>query len=467
MLFNSVSFLWFLPVVVCGYFLMPGRWRWLVLLVASYTFYMFWRPEYIALVVGTTLVDYGMGLQMGKREHRRARLPFLLVSLILNLGLLITFKYLGFLQATSNELFGTAWNVLHLVLPLGISFHTFQSVGYVIDVYRGRVEPERHLGYFAVFVAYFPQMVAGPIERYDGLGHQLHVEQQLRYDNFAAGFRLILLGFFAKMVVADNLAALVDQFYKTPLAFGRRDAAIALVSYSFQIYCDFYGYSLIAIGSARLMGVRLADNFKAPYFSTSVAEFWQRWHISLSTWFRDYLFIPLGGNRVHWLRWAFNIMVVFTVSGFWHGARWTFVLWGAMWGAAYLVELVLGKLFGKKSAESSGLRRIGKWLGLPIVFGLATAAWVPFRSENMEKVLTVWDALVHQHAGITHMTVPPITVGALALFILLDWLQRDQRPDDSIGRRPMLVRWSLYALLLFGILAFAAVDEVPFIYFQF
>jgi alginate O-acetyltransferase complex protein AlgI len=467
MLFNSVSFLWFLPLVVCLYYLIPGQWRWVLLLAASYTFYMFWRPEYIALVIGTTLVDYAMGLQMGKREQRRQRLPFLLISLCLNLGLLITFKYLGFLQATGNELFGTDWTVLHLILPLGISFHTFQSVGYAIDVYRGKVAPERHLGYFAVFVAYFPQMVAGPIERYDGLGHQLKVVQTLRYDNFAAGFRLIVLGFFAKMVVADNLAALVDQFYKAPISFGRRDAVIALVSYSFQIYCDFYGYSLIALGTARLLGVRLADNFKAPYFSSSVAEFWQRWHISLSTWFRDYLFIPLGGSRVHWLRWALNIMIVFTVSGFWHGARWTFVLWGGMWGLAYLAELLLGKLLGGKSKV--GATRIGlvKWLRVPIVFGIATAAWVPFRSENMEKVATVWDALVHQHAGITHMTVPPITVLALAVFILLDLLQNDLQPDIWMGRRPGVVRWSLYALLLLGTLAFAAVDEVPFIYFQF
>ncbi len=467
MLFNSVHFLWFLPLVVIGYYLLPGRWRWVLLLAASYTFYMFWRPEYIALVIGTTLVDYWAGLQMGRREQPRQRLPFLLISLGLNLGLLLTFKYLGFFQASANALLGTHWEVLQLVLPLGISFHTFQSVGYAIDVYRGKVAPEKHLGYFAVFVAYFPQMVAGPIERYDRLGHRLHEVQTLQYANFAAGFRLILLGFFAKMVVADNLAALVDPFYKAPITFGRRDALVALVSYSFQIYCDFYGYSLIALGSARLLGVQLADNFKAPYFSSSVGEFWQRWHISLSTWFRDYLFIPLGGSRVHWLRWACNILVVFTVSGLWHGARWTFVIWGAIWGLAYLVELALGKLLGGQSENNGPGHRAAKLLRVPVIFALATAAWVPFRSESLAKMGLVWDALVHQHAGITHMTLPIVTVAALGLFIVLDLLQRDQQPDVWMGKRPWALRWALYALLLLGILAFGAVEEVPFIYFQF
>lgn len=467
MLFNSVSFLWFLPIVVIAYYLVPARWRWVLVLAASYSFYMFWRVEYIGLVIGTTLVDYWAGLQMGKREAPKSRLPFLLLSVGLNLGLLITFKYLGFLSASANHYFGADLPVLQLLLPLGISFHTFQSLGYGIDVYRGKTQPERHLGYFAVFVAYFPQMVAGPIERYDNLAPQLRASNPLSYDNFAAGFRLILFGFFAKIVVADNLAAVVNEFYASPLAFGRRDAAIAIFAYAFQIYGDFWGYTLIATGAARLMGVRLADNFRSPYFSRSIGEFWQRWHISLSTWFRDYLFIPLGGNRVAWLRWAFNIMVVFMVSGLWHGARWTFVIWGAAWGMAYLVEFALVKLIVRKSTKVKTDWPVWKWLRMPVIFAFATAAWVPFRSESLDKMRLVWEALRYQHPHVTHMTLPIVSVAALGLFILIDLMQRDQQPDQWLGKRHYVLRWAIYAILLFSILAFGAVEEVPFIYFQF
>ncbi|MEY3441763.1 MAG: hypothetical protein RLZZ519_44 [Bacteroidota bacterium] len=469
MLFNSVHFIWFLPLVITLYYLLPGKFRWILLLAASYTFYMFWRIEYAAIILGSTFIDFWAGRQMGKRETSRARLPFLLASLACNFGLLFTFKYAGFFGETLNSVFDAGIEPLHLLLPVGISFYTFQSVGYIIDVYRGKSKPEAHFGYFALFVAYWPQLVAGPIERYAHIGPQLHATQRLQYDNFANGFRLIVLGFFAKMVVADNLAVLVNQFYENPVGFGRRDAAMSLVAYSFQIYCDFYGYSLIAIGSARLMGVRLADNFRTPYLSSSVAEFWQRWHISLSTWFRDYLFIPLGGSRVGLARWAFNAMIVFTVSGFWHGARWTFVIWGAAWGLFYVVEKVLGKLWsGKKSAKEAGKAfSIGKLIRIPIIFLLATAAWVPFRSESLSKMALVGDALIHQHAGIKHFDIPWVTFAALGIFLLLDTLHYKYRPEEWFSNRPFVLRWVIYAILIFGTLAFAAVEEVPFIYFQF
>jgi alginate O-acetyltransferase complex protein AlgI len=468
MLFNSVHFIWFLPLVITLYYLLPGRLRWILLLAASYTFYMFWKVEYAALILGSTFIDFWAGRQMGKRPDRHARLPFLLLSLATNLGLLLTFKYAGFFGETINTLFDAHLTPLNLLLPVGISFYTFQSVGYMVDVYRGRSVPEQHFGYFALFVAYWPQLVAGPIERYHHIGPQLHAVHKLRYENLAHGFRLIVLGFFAKMVVADNLAAVVNAFYANPTGFGRRDAAIALVSYSFQIYCDFYGYSLIAIGAARLMGVQLADNFRTPYLSASVAEFWQRWHISLSTWFRDYLFIPLGGSRVGLARWAFNALVVFTVSGFWHGARWTFVIWGAAWGLFYVLEKLISKAFPTaKSSEAATAWSVGRLLRVPLIFAVATAAWVPFRSESVAKMATVWDALVHQHAGITHFSLSPITYGALGLFLLLDVLHYRDRPDVWLGNRPVWLRWAIYTILIFGTLAFAAVEEVPFIYFQF
>lgn len=471
MLFNSVHFLWFLPLVITLYYLLPGNFRWVLLLAASYTFYMFWKVEYAAIILGSTFIDFWAGRQMGKRATPRARLPFLLASLTCNFGLLFTFKYAGFFGETLNAVFDAGIEPLQLLLPVGISFYTFQSVGYMVDVYRGKSKPEAHFGYFALFVAYWPQLVAGPIERYHHIGPQLHATQKLEYDNFAHGFRLIILGFFAKMVVADNLAVLVNEFYENPIGYGRRDAAMALVSYSFQIYCDFYGYSLIAIGSARLMGVRLADNFRTPYLASSVAEFWQRWHISLSTWFRDYLFIPLGGSRVGLARWAFNAMVVFTVSGFWHGARWTFVIWGAAWGLFYVAEKFLGMLIPKPKDEFNPKIpkswTLGKMLRVPLIFGLATAAWVPFRSESLGKMALVWDALIHQHAGIQHFEIPILTFSALGILLLLDLLQYNQQPNEWLGNRHFALRWTIYTILIFGTLAFAAVEEVPFIYFQF
>lgn len=468
MLFNSIHFIWFLPLVITLYYLLPGRFRWVVLLAASYTFYMFWKVEYAMLILGSTFVDFWAGRQMGKRNTRKERLPFLLLSLLCNFGLLFTFKYADFFGETLNALFGTELAPLHLLLPVGISFYTFQSVGYIVDVYRGKSAPEQHFGYFALFVAYWPQLVAGPIERYHHIGPQLHAHHKLQYENLSHGFRLIVFGFFAKMVVADNLAAIVNQFYENPTGYGRRDAVLALVSYSFQIYCDFYGYSLIAIGSARLMGVRLADNFRTPYLSASVGEFWQRWHISLSTWFRDYLFIPLGGSRVGLARWAFNALVVFTVSGFWHGARWTFVIWGAAWGLFYVIEKLLGRLLAGKTAKGDAPAwTVGRLLRIGVVFLLATAAWVPFRSESLGKMAAVWDALVHQHAGITHFKLPLLTFGSLGLFLLLDGMSYGSQPNEWIGRRQVALRWVLYSVLIFATLAFAAVEEIPFIYFQF
>jgi alginate O-acetyltransferase complex protein AlgI len=466
MLFNSVHFLWFLPLVVLSYYLTPSRWRWVLVLAASYTFYMFWRPEYIALVIGTTLVDYWAGLQMGKRETARQRLPFLLLSLGINLGLLITFKYLGFLGATSNRFLGTDFAVLQLLLPLGISFHTFQSVGYAIDVYRGKVDPERHLGYFAVFVAYFPQMVAGPIERYDGLGAQLHVPISLKYENFAAGFRLMLFGFFAKIVVADNLAPVVDMFYQAPLSYGRRDAAIAIFAYAWQIYGDFWGYTLIATGAARLLGVKLATNFKSPYLASSVADYWQRWHISLTSWFRDYLFTPLSLQLRGLRRWsiAISLLVTYLLSGFWHGANWTFIIWGFFWGLLYAGEFMLQRWVRITTPKPWSW---GHLLRAPFLFVLSALVLVPFRSGKVYVMLQTYDALLFKHGDIRHIELLYRTWVLLGIFIVADMAFFDRDPAEWLGERPLVVRWLIYALLLFCVLAFGAVEEVPFIYFQF
>ena len=466
MIFNSIHFLWFLPLVVTLYYLIPSRWRWVLVLAASYTFYMFWRVEYIGLVIGTTLIDYWMGLQMGKREEPRQRLPFLLVSLIVNIGLLITFKYLGFLGASSNRFLGTDFTVLQFILPLGISFHTFQSLAYAIDVYRDKIVPERHLGYFAVFVSYFPQMVAGPIERYDHLGTQLKEKHVLSYDNFSAGFRLMLFGFFAKIVVADNLAPIVTAFYKAPLMYGRRDAAIAIFAYAWQIYCDFWGYTLIATGAARLLGVRLAINFRSPYFATSITDFWQRWHISLTSWFRDYFFTPVSLQLRSLRRWgiAITFFLTYLLSGFWHGANWNFIVWGMLWGILYAIEFLLARLIRITTPKQWSWQHIVR---VPFIFLIAALILVPFRGGKVFIALQAYDALLFAHPNITHLEFWLQPWLMLALFICCDIAFYNRDPDEWLGKRPTILRWAFYAVIAYCVLAFGAVDEVPFIYFQF
>ena len=349
MLFNTLEFALFLPVVIILYYAIPHKFRWILLLAASYYFYMSWRVEYIFLIIISTLIDYFSGRLMEKRPSRRSRLPFLILSLCTNLGLLFFFKYYNFWVGNLNVLFDNfrineEIPLMNFLLPVGISFYTFQTLSYSIDVYYGRQKAEKHLGYFALYVSFFPQLVAGPIERYSRLAPQFRTRQLFNYDNLANGLRLILYGLFIKMVIADNLAGIVDQIYNAPEQYSTIDLLTGLFCYSFQIYSDFYGYSVIAIGSALIMGVRIMDNFKTPYLAVNIAEFWQRWHISLSTWFRDYLYFPLGGNRVKIMRWVLNILVVFVISGLWHGANWTFITWGALFGLIYLLEKSVNRL---------------------------------------------------------------------------------------------------------------------------
>ena len=337
MLFNTIDFAIFLPVVVIIYYLLPHKFRWILLLAASYFFYMSWRVEYILLIVASTLVDYFSGIRMEKLPDRKSRLPWLLLSLGVNLGLLFFFKYANFATGNLNLLFqkvglSNEIPMMKLLLPVGISFYTFQTLSYSIEVYFGRQKAEKHLGYFALYVSFFPQLVAGPIERYSRLAPQFRIKQHINYDNLSRGLRLILYGLFIKMVIADNISGIVDLVYAAPENFASLDILKGIFLYSFQIYSDFYGYSTIAIGSALLLGIRIMDNFKSPYLAKNISEFWQRWHISISTWFRDYLYFPLGGNRVSKQRWVLNILLVFLISGLWHGANWTFLIWGLLFG---------------------------------------------------------------------------------------------------------------------------------------
>jgi len=294
---------------------------------------MSWKPIFALLIVGSTLIDFFAAKYIFQAQENWKKKLWLCISLSTNLGLLAVFKYYNFFrtelfQAIGNEQFANWIPVLSIALPVGISFYTFQTLSYTIDVYYGRQKPERHLGIFALYVSFFPQLVAGPIERFSHLGAQLKQWHKFQYTNFANGFRLILFGLFIKMTIADNLSPYVDEVFEKYENLNSWSIATGVFFYAFQIYADFFGYSTIAIGAARLLGIDIMDNFKSPYFSRSITEFWKRWHISLTTWFREYLYLPLGGNRVLKYRWIINILIVFIVSGFWHGANWTFIIWG-------------------------------------------------------------------------------------------------------------------------------------------
>ncbi len=471
MLFNSIEFLLFLPPVIFLYYLFPARYRWILLLAASYFFYMSWRAEYGLLLLFSTLVDYFTALRMERLPDRKARLPYLFISLVMNLGLLFFFKYLDFATGSTNVVFeklglDTRLPLFNLLLPVGISFYTFQTLSYAIDVYRGQQKAERHLGYFALYVSYFPQLVAGPIERFSSLNPQLHEAHRFSYTNISRGLRLILFGLFIKMVVADNLSLYVNQVYKTPDAYGTADIFTAWFFYSFQIYADFYGYSTVAVGSALLMGVKLMDNFRTPYLSRNIAEFWQRWHISLSTWFRDYLYYPMGGNKVDKLRWMLNIMTVFVVSGVWHGANWTFVIWGLLYGVLYIAEKQLNGLL-KIDTNYRSFSVTHVFLVLKTT-ALVTLIWVFFRSQSLGEALHMLQLPFRKGVVATEQLHIPLFVWIFLLFFILsDIYLYSRRLDLRLDKWPLVLRWSLYSVLCYAIIVFSGLEDFPFIYFQF
>jgi D-alanyl-lipoteichoic acid acyltransferase DltB (MBOAT superfamily) len=471
MLFNTIDFALFLPLVVLIYYLIPHRYRWILLLAASYYFYMSWKVEYILLIVASTLVDYVSGLRMEKLPDRKSRLPWLLLSLGINLGLLFFFKYFNFATGNLNLLFQqvglpTEIPVMKVLLPVGISFYTFQTLSYAIEVYFGNQKAEKHLGYFALYVSFFPQLVAGPIERYSRLAPQFRKPQVLSYENLSKGLRLILYGLFIKMVIADNISGIVDQVYASPDQYAPVDILKGIFLYSFQIYSDFYGYSTIAIGSALLLGIRIMDNFRSPYLARNISEFWQRWHISLSTWFRDYLYFPLGGNRVSRQRWIINILLVFLISGLWHGANWTFLIWGFLFGLLYILERLLNRAFRLQKAYPAW--SAGHLLLALKTFLLVSLLWVFFRSQSFDEAIHIFRQLFgNTPANLQSLTVPISTWIFLLIFLVSDMILYNRRFDTWVGGIPYLLRWGIYGVLLLGIIVFAGVENFPFIYFQF
>lgn len=488
MLFNSIRFLIFFPCVFLLYYALPFRFRKYMLLIASYYFYMCWKPEFIVLILLSTAIDYFCGLGIARyRDSRGGARLFLTLSMCMNLGLLFFFKYMNFFGETLTALCRAvsipfSAPVLDIILPVGISFYTFQTMSYTIDVYRGKLEAERDFVTFALFVSFFPQLVAGPIEKAANLLPQLKAEHSFSYGNAAYGLKLMAWGFFKKLVVADRLAALfVDPVYQNPADYSGGAFVIATAAFAFQVYCDFGGYSDIARGCAKTMGIDLMVNFKAPYlFSTSISDYWKRNHVSLSEWFHEYVYISLGGSRKgSWMRVLF-VTITFFLSGLWHGAGWTFVTWGLLQAVYLNLERLLFRR-GRTDAGSSRAAAVCRGvLSRLITFGLCCFSLVFFRANTMADALHVIrfsvsggrHPLQYVEEAFTGldpgriMLVP--VLAALLLLFLFDFVNERRDTIRVVSAWPVFVRWPVYvSFLLLLLLMIPKTGSVPFIYFQF
>lgn len=497
MLFNSYQFMIFFPVVTLLYFVIPRKVRYIWLLLASYVFYMSWNPKYALLILFSTVVTWLSGVVMGleRVDTVRKKKAVVAVSFTVNILILLIFKYLDFLIGNIN-LFLAKANIslidkpFDIILPIGISFYTFQALSYTVDVYRGDVKPEKNFLKYALFVSFFPQLVAGPIERSKRLLDQIHQMEEKKnlWDckRVLSGLIMMLWGLFLKMVIADRISIVVDTIFADYVNYGTLPLILGAVSFAIQIYCDFMSYSTIAIGAAEVMGFTLMENFNTPYLATSIKDFWRRWHISLSTWFRDYLYIPLGGNRCGKVRKYLNVMITFLVSGLWHGSNWTYVFWGGLHGIYQVVGELLMPLRGKirrifdVDTDTAGFK-IGQILG---TFILTDFAWIFFRAESIKeafgyigRMFTKWDgwAFFDVNAydiGISHLEVNIIIVSLIMLLIVsLIKYFKGINLDEWLLKQNVIFRCVvLFVLLMFVIIygEYGPGSEVKdFIYFQF
>lgn len=476
MLFNSLEFAFFLPVVFILYWRIPGKDRWLLLLLASYYFYMRWNWIYSVLILGVTLITFCGGLFIekyfaeGGGEKRRI---VLYGALTANLGILFFFKYFNFVSEnffalTQNFSDSSSALLLDIVLPVGISFYIFQAMSYIIDVYKGNMQVEHHFGKFAAYISFFPQLVAGPIERTENLLPQIKTVKDFDYDNAVYGLKKIVWGYFKKIVIADTLAVDINRVYSSLHSYTGFALIIVAVFFSIQIYCDFSGYSDIAIGTAKLFNINLMENFKSPYFSTSIKEFWMRWHISLSSWFSDYVYIPLGGNRCGNLRAKLNIVITFLLSGLWHGAAWNFVVWGGIHG--------LGRAMERKKKVFYKL----KWFRYLSVFTFCTICWVFFRAESLYDVYYIFSHAFNGMANIKHYVISGFAdlgigwfkltylVFLLSILILYDYASLKGDVIKRISQWPFVCRWGAYIFICLIVVLFSQKGTPEeFIYFQF
>ncbi len=501
MLFNSFDFLLFFPAVTLVYFVIPHKVRYLWLLVASYYFYMSWNPKYAVLIATSTVITFLSGILIEKAKTVNAKKWCVAGSFVSNLAILFFFKYFNFasdlLEATITRL-GISYDVpsLSLLLPVGISFYTFQALSYTLDVYRGDLKAEKNIAKYALFVSFFPQLVAGPIERSKNLLPQFNEVHNFDFDRMKSGLQLMLWGLFQKMIIADRSAIFVNEVYNNIGAYNGIVIFFATVLFAFQIYCDFAGYSNIAIGAARVMGFKLMQNFNSPYFAISIPDFWKRWHISLTSWFRDYLYIPLGGNRKGTFRKYLNTAIVFVVSGLWHGARLNFVAWGIIHAVFQVASLLTEKK--RKNLRDRFVPRklvgIYKFLRILMTFGLTTFAWIFFRANNLTDAFNVIRIMLTQtpvFGVISNMTQPydlitiyetyfPVAVFTIREVVLVaicivvmfavEYIRIHGGVANRFERLPFFIRWPIlyifmFLIIIFGVYGGNAIQQ--FIYFQF
>jgi D-alanyl-lipoteichoic acid acyltransferase DltB (MBOAT superfamily) len=489
MSFNSLQFLIFFPIVTFLYFALPFKLRWAMLLIASSIFYMAFIPAYILILFFTITVDYLAGLLIDGARAKRRKF-FLIASIISNVGVLGFFKYFNFI---SNNLTHAAhalgWQqslpVLSLALPIGLSFHTFQAMSYTIEIYRGNQKPEKHFGIFALYVMFYPQLVAGPIERPQNLLHQFYERHYFDYQRVVGGLKLMLWGMFKKIVIADRLAVFVDQVYNQPTSYQGIPLTLATVFFALQVYTDFSAYSDIAIGAAQVMGFRLMTNFNRPYSAKSIADFWRRWHISLTTWFRDYVYLPLVTNQGGRGRLYSSIFLTFLISGIWHGARWTFVAWGALNGL-YILVSIWTRNIRRKLRNTLGLERwprLHASLQITITFSLVCFAWIFFRANSLSDAYYI---VRHLFTGVRHFlsnlwlkeTWANVLPGQPRSYFLIAGLSiifmgfiHLIQPHRSIrlmfSEKPIYFRWAMYYALILSIFFLGEFQARQFIYFRF
>ncbi len=483
MLFNSLDFAIFLPIVFLLYWFLVQKNLKLqnaLIVLASYVFYGWWDWRFLSLIIISTAVDYLVGQKLRNEDHQSKRKALLLISIIVNLGFLGFFKYYNFFLENfvdAFSLFGMQINTnsLNIILPVGISFYTFQTLSYTIDVYRKKLEPTQDFIAFSAFVCFFPQLVAGPIERATNLLPQFYKKRAFEYQKAVDGMRQILWGLFKKIVIADNCAQYANQIFNNSADMNGSTLVLGAIFFTFQIYGDFSGYSDIAIGTSKLFGFNLKQNFANPYFSRDIAEFWRRWHISLSTWFRDYLYIPLGGSRVGtWMK-VRNIFAIFLVSGFWHGANWTFIIWGAL-NAIYFLPLLLTNNNRKNLgvvAEGKLLPSLKEVFQILLTFTLTVLAWIFFRAENISHAFNIFDEIFSKSI----FNIPYFTNGSesyptiflVIIFILIEWIGRKNKfAIENIGLiNHSYIRYCIYVIITTIILFMGNFGENSFIYFQF
>ncbi len=476
MLFNSFGFLIFLPIVFILYWSVAAKRLESqngLLLLSSYFFYACWDYRFLFLLMFSTLLDYFTGLKMGQADNTRKKKLWFWISITVNLGLLLWFKYYNFFaDSFASFLSGFGFKVnlwtLKIILPVGISFYTFHGLSYVIDIYRDRIKPEKNFFHYALFVSFFPLLVAGPIERATHLLPQLLKKRTFNLSLATDGLRQIMWGFFKKIVIADSCALYSNLVFNHSNNYSGSSHVLAAIAFSFQIYCDFSGYSDIAIGTAKLFNINLLRNFSFPYFSRDIAEFWRRWHISLTTWFRDYLYIPLGGSKGSLSNKIRNTFIVFLVSGFWHGANWTFLAWGFLNAVYFLPLLILQKNRINLDTIETGLPTMKQFMGIVITFSITAFAWIFFRSATITDALNFIRIIFSSSLFSIPQAFPYTVIIWIGFLLLIEWKGRkDEYAIQSFALQwPAVYRWSFYYILIFFVHKYFDTGK-DFIYFQF